>query len=84
MDTGNIFITYFCKKLNQLMPTLLRAHKPIHVHVESSDGIAKFEIETEIKLIENLGLSAKDLRMAETILMEKREEFRTKWIDYHG
>lgn len=48
------------------MPTLLRLfglrfffwsreHKPIHVHVESADGIAKFEIETDIKLIKTLG-----------------------------
>jgi hypothetical protein len=46
------------------MPTLLRIfglrsffwsreHKPIHVHVESSGGIAKFEIETVVQLIEN-------------------------------
>lgn len=77
------------------MPTLLRLfglrfffwsreHKPIHVHVESSDGIAKFEIETGVKLIENNGLQAKDLRMAESILKENREEFVTKWINYHG
>jgi len=77
------------------MPTLLRLfglrfffwsreHKPIHVHVESSGGIAKFEIEIEVKLIENLGLSAKDIRMAESILKENRADFITKWINYHG
>lgn len=77
------------------MPTLLRLyglrfffwsreHKPIHVHVESSDGIAKFEIETNVKLIENLGLTAKDLRMATTVLMENQKEFKTKWINHHG
>lgn len=77
------------------MPTLLRLfglrfffwsreRKPIHVHVESSDGIAKFEIETGVKLIENNGLQAKDLRMTESILKENREEFVTKWINHHG
>lgn len=77
------------------MPTLLRLfglrfffwsreHKPIHVHVESADGIAKFEIETEIKLVENIGLSAKDITLATTILKDNRKEFLIKWINYHG
>lgn len=46
------------------MPTLLilfglrfffytRDHEPIHVHVKSGDGEAKFEIEDEVVLVEN-------------------------------
>ncbi|HET9571239.1 MAG TPA: DUF4160 domain-containing protein [Bacteroidales bacterium] len=77
------------------MPTLLRLfglrfffwsreHKPIHVHVENSDGLAKFDIETEVKLIENLGLQAKDIRLAESILKENREVFIMEWKKYHG
>lgn len=69
------------------MPTLLilfglrfyfytRDHKPMHIHVESSDGIAKFEIENEIRLIENNGLKPKDLKLAESILEENLENFR--------
>ena len=72
------------------MPTLLilfglrfyfysKDHEPIHIHVESGDGEAKFEIETEIKLVYNRGLKRKDLRLAESILEENRENFISQW-----
>ena len=28
-------------------------HLPIHVHLENGDGLAKIELEPEIKLVEN-------------------------------
>lgn len=73
------------------MPTLLilfglrfyfytRDHRPIHVHVESGDGDAKFEIETEITLIYNHGLKTKDIRLAESILEENKANFISEWI----
>jgi hypothetical protein len=31
----------------------LRDHEPIHIHVESGDGEAKFEIETNVVLVYN-------------------------------
>ena len=56
------------------MPTLLilfglrfysNDHEPFHIHVESSDGIAKFGIENgEVSLIKNEGLKLKDLKDA--------------------
>jgi hypothetical protein len=72
------------------MPTLLiifglrfhfytRDHEPIHVHVESSDGNAKFEIENEVTLIYNKGLKLKDIKLAESILEENRENFINEW-----
>jgi len=72
------------------MPTLLilfglrfyfyvKDHKPIHIHVESSDGEAKFEIENEIVLIYNYGLKIKDLRLAQSILEENKENFINEW-----
>ena len=77
------------------MPTLLilfglrfyfysREHKPIHVHVESADGVAKFILESEVKLIENQGLKTKDIRLAESILEENRENFINEWEQYFG
>ena len=72
------------------MPTLLilfglrfyfysKDHEPIHVHVENGDGEAKFEIETEVKLVYNHGLKRKDIRLAESILEENRENFIDQW-----
>lgn len=77
------------------MPTLLilfglrfyfytREHEPIHIHVESSDGEAKFEIVTEIELIYNKGLKPKDIRLAESILEENKENFINEWKRVFG
>ena len=54
-------------------------HEPIHIHVENSDGEAKFEIENEIKLVYNKGLKPKDFRLAESIIKENKENFVSQW-----
>ena len=72
------------------MPTILilfglrfyfyvKDHKPIHIHVESGDGEAKFEIENGIVLVYNYGLKPKDLRLAQSILEENKENFIVEW-----
>ena len=72
------------------MPTILnlfglrfyfyvKDHEPVHIHVESSDGEAKFEIENEIVLVYNRGLKPKDLRLAQSILEENKENFVNEW-----
>ena len=72
------------------MPTLLilfglrfyfyaKDHEPIHIHVESSDGEAKFKIENEIILVYNYGLKPKDLRFAQSVLEENKENFINEW-----
>lgn len=77
------------------MPTLLilfgirfffysREHLPIHVHIETSDGMAKFEIENEIILKENKGVKPKDIKLAESILEENRENFIREWKKFLG
>ncbi len=77
------------------MPTLLilfglrfhfytRDHEPIHVHVENADGEAKFEIENAVKLVVNNGLKNKDIRLAESILEENRENFVNEWKKVFG
>ena len=57
----------------------LRDHEIIHIHVESGDGEAKFEIQKEIKLVYNKGLKQKDIRLAESILEENKENFISEW-----
>lgn len=77
------------------MPTLLilfglrfhfysREHEPIHVHVEKQGASAKFEIEEEIKLIYNKGLKKQELRLAESILEENKENFIRAWKEMFG
>jgi hypothetical protein len=76
------------------MPTLLiifglrfyfysNDHEPFHIHVESSDGMAKFGIENgEIVLIKNEGLKLKDLKLAESIIEENKENFEKEWTRF--
>lgn len=72
------------------MPTLLiifglrfyfysNDHEPMHIHVQSSDGVAKFEILDKIILLSNEGLKNKDLKLAESIIEENLENFRENW-----
>lgn len=77
------------------MPTILnlfglrfffysREHEPIHIHVQSQDGIAKFVIEDNVVLVENKGLKPKDLKLAESVLEENKENFKLEWKRVFG
>ncbi len=72
------------------MPTLLiifglrfyfysNYHEPMHIHVQSADGVAKFEILDQIILLSNEGLKNKDLKLAESIIEENLDNFRQNW-----
>ena len=72
------------------MPTLLiifglrfyfysNEHEPMHIHVQSVNGVAKFEILDQIVLVSNDGLKNKDLKLAESIIEENLENFREGW-----
>lgn len=62
-----------------------REHEPIHVHVKSADGNAKFEILPEgIVMVKNEGLKPKDIKAAEMVLEENKELAIEKWNDYFG
>ena len=83
---GNEFITYICTRKNikkEAMPEILRIfglrfyfysreHEPMHVHVKSTDGKAKFDIQPEgIVLVYNKGMKPKDVKCAEMVLEEE-------------
>lgn len=61
-----------------------REHYPIHIHVEKAGGVAKFQIEPEIKLIESNGLKPNDLKLAESIIEENREVIVENWKVFFG
>lgn len=56
-------------------------HEPIHVHVSSSDGEARFLIDP-IELIENKGLKNKDLKIAEIAIEENKGVITERWNKY--
>ena len=60
-------------------------HEPIHVHVKSADGKAKFEILPEgIVLVKNEGIKTKDIKAAEMVLEENKELAIEIWNEYFG
>ena len=62
-----------------------REHEPIHVHVESAGGKAKFKIRPDsIVLVYNKGMKQKDVRCAEMVLEENKELAISKWREYFG
>ena len=62
-----------------------REHEPMHVHVKSAEGRAKFDILPDgIKLVYNKGMSLKDIKCAEMVLEENKELAIAKWNEYFG
>jgi len=49
------------------------------MHWENGDGLAKIELEPEIKLVENKGIKPKDIKRAMSIVEQYKEEFIEKW-----
>ena len=56
-----------------------REEKRIHVHVATSDGVAKFWLEPIVALANFYNLRTKDLRNIETIIKEHEDDFKSAW-----
>lgn len=56
-------------------------HTPIHVHVKSGDGEARFQV-NPIVLIENKGLKNRDLKIAEIAIEENKDVITARWNEY--
>ncbi len=54
----------------------------MHIHVQSTDGEAKFWLEPNIELARNYGLRDTDLRRAEQVVNEREQEIRDAWNDH--
>ncbi len=56
-----------------------REESRIHIHVATSDGVAKFWLEPIVALANFDNLRTKDLRNIETIIKEHEYEFKSAW-----
>jgi hypothetical protein len=56
-----------------------REEPRIHVHVATSDGVAKFWLEPIVALADFYNLTTKDLRRIEEIIREREDEFKSAW-----
>jgi hypothetical protein len=54
---------------------------PPHLHVRNADGEARFTI-NPVYCVENNGLKAKDLLLAESIMEENKEIFLARWNEF--
>ena len=81
--------------LKRMSPTVLRVGRfrffffsreetRPHVHVSTSDGVAKFWLEPQVELARSSGLSERDVRRARSIIDERRGEIRNAWDRYFG
>lgn len=61
-----------------------REETRMHVHVNHTDGEAKFWLEPAIGLAQNFGLSAQQLRTAEEIVRSYEQRIRTAWQQHFG
>lgn len=58
-------------------------HLPPHVHVRSADGKAKFNL-LDGSMMEECTLKPNDLKRANEVIQEKREDFLQEWYNIHG
>jgi len=56
-------------------------HEPIHVHVIKDEHEAKFSVDP-VQLVENNGLKASELRLAESVIEENKEIIINRWNEY--
>ena len=75
------------------MPTVLLAEgfrffffsnegtEPPHIHVERSDGYAKFWLEP-VELADAVGVKTPELSRARLLVIQHRIDFREKWREY--
>ena len=55
-----------------------------HVHVNHSDGEAKFWLEPAVALAQNVGLDARQLRECAALVERYRDEFLAAWHRHFG
>lgn len=62
-----------------------REHEPIHVHVKSADGLAKFNVTEEgVEIVTNTGMRAKDLNLALMEILKRKDFVISEWESRFG
>ncbi len=61
-----------------------REESRVHVHIQSSDGEAKFWIEPEFILANQVGFNKKQLKELQILVEENRHAIRDAWKKHFG
>lgn len=56
----------------------------MHVHVNHAEGEAKFWLEPQIALAQNIGLSGKVLKQAQALIEEHEHDICDSWQRHFG
>ncbi|MBQ7259272.1 MAG: DUF4160 domain-containing protein [Paludibacteraceae bacterium] len=54
-------------------------HEPIHVHVIKGNSEARFQVQPDVKLLDNKGLKPAELKLAESLVEENKEMIVERW-----
>ncbi len=55
-----------------------------HVHIQTSDGVAKFWLEPAIEIASQHNISPKSLKRIERLVRAHEEEFKDAWSKHFG
>lgn len=61
-----------------------REEARLHVHVETTEGEAKFWLEPEVELARSHELHERDLRRIRELVLEHEQEIRHAWARHFG
>ncbi len=56
----------------------------MHVHVQSSQGEAKFWLEPNVELAQDYGLGPRQIKRAHRLIKEHEDEIRKAWQAHFG
>jgi hypothetical protein len=61
-----------------------REEPRLHVHVQGSEGEAKFWVDPKIELAQNYGMSRRSIASALRLIREHEHEIRAAWQAHFG
>ncbi len=61
-----------------------REETRMHVHVQGSDGEAKYWLEPAVELAHNYGLNERQLRSVKALIEAHADEIRRSWARHFG
>jgi hypothetical protein len=61
-----------------------REESRMHVHINHSDGEAKFWLEPDIGVAQNIGLNDRQLRQIHKLIEVHEHEIRNSWRQHFG
>ncbi len=59
-----------------------REESRVHIHIATSDGVAKFWLEPIIALAQYHNMTTKEIKEIELIVKEHEHEFKSAWIKH--